>query len=519
MIRAAIVIFLAAAFIWMGRSTFGADLVDDAYIFLRYAANLAAGRGLVFNVGEHVEGYTSPLWVLILAGAGALGVDLVPAARTLSAAFGFATVVLVLILTRRWLSREHVLLVLVPAWFLITNPSFMYWVWSGMDTALFTFLLLASVALFVRQLDSGGCMAGAGCCFALTVLSRPDGLCLLPLFSLAIIWLRRHRRKLLVRELLSFSAPLALLALHLLWRYFYYSALLPNTYAAKVDLPSGIRLWNGLKYTAQFILAYQLFLFLVPCAAVGLLTILRRSKTHEVLIALILALWTAYVCFIGGDHFGMFRFYVPVLPLLSLLTVLWIGDFLLSDRHPLRPKGSRVAAALLISLSILNYSVYRFHGGQRCREEISLARSWAQVGRWLGQNVPRNSLIALVPVGSIPYHSGLRTLDLVGLTDREIALRGKVNTQGKVGHQKYDTDYVLARRPDYIIYQSSGLFTQPVHQQNHQAAADYPKAFSDLVQDERTWRLYDYMAVRMPNGRYIEMLKKKISPARMGVHP
>ncbi|MCB1151948.1 hypothetical protein KDK88_10375, partial [bacterium] len=33
-------------------------LVDDAWISWRYARNLAAGHGPVYNVGEMVEGYS-----------------------------------------------------------------------------------------------------------------------------------------------------------------------------------------------------------------------------------------------------------------------------------------------------------------------------------------------------------------------------------------------------------------------------------------------------------------------------
>jgi hypothetical protein len=41
--------------------------VDDSYIFYRYASNWAAGHGLVYNVGEHVEGFSSLLWTMLLA--------------------------------------------------------------------------------------------------------------------------------------------------------------------------------------------------------------------------------------------------------------------------------------------------------------------------------------------------------------------------------------------------------------------------------------------------------------------
>lgn len=39
---------------------------DDAFISYRYAANFVAGNGLVFNVGERVEGYSNFLYTLLI---------------------------------------------------------------------------------------------------------------------------------------------------------------------------------------------------------------------------------------------------------------------------------------------------------------------------------------------------------------------------------------------------------------------------------------------------------------------
>ena len=44
-----------------------ADFVDDSYIFLRYAQNIAEGHGPVFNIGERVEGYSSALWTFTIS--------------------------------------------------------------------------------------------------------------------------------------------------------------------------------------------------------------------------------------------------------------------------------------------------------------------------------------------------------------------------------------------------------------------------------------------------------------------
>ena len=50
---------------------------DDAYISFRYARNLADGFGLVWNIGERVEGYTNFLWTLLMVPAFWLGCDVV----------------------------------------------------------------------------------------------------------------------------------------------------------------------------------------------------------------------------------------------------------------------------------------------------------------------------------------------------------------------------------------------------------------------------------------------------------
>jgi len=53
-------------------------VMDDSYIYYRYAENWAAGNGVVFNAGERVEGYTTILWVALLALGAAMRLD-VPA--------------------------------------------------------------------------------------------------------------------------------------------------------------------------------------------------------------------------------------------------------------------------------------------------------------------------------------------------------------------------------------------------------------------------------------------------------
>jgi hypothetical protein len=76
-------------------------LSDDAYISFRYAANLASSSGLVFNVGHRVEGFSNPLWTLLLAGAYRLHLSLPATSWVLGLVFLAATVWLMVRLAAR----------------------------------------------------------------------------------------------------------------------------------------------------------------------------------------------------------------------------------------------------------------------------------------------------------------------------------------------------------------------------------------------------------------------------------
>jgi arabinofuranosyltransferase len=491
---------LLALTYWRVGAFLGAGLVDDAYIFARYAQNVAQGQGLVFNPGERVEGYSSPLWVLYLGGLARLGVDPAQGAAVSSALLGLAAVFAVLYAGTRYAPGSP-LLSTVPAWFLVTNPSFIFWAWSGMDTALFTCLFLASVALFWAEAGAPrGTMFLSGAAFVAAAFSRLEIVSVLPVYLSYLFWANRRQRGLLPAKAASFLAPALLLVVHWIWRYRYYGALLPNTFAAKVGVPRSVLLAHGLGYGASFALAYAPWLI----GGVVSWALLRRSQRERAagwLYALAaIAAWSACVVGVGGDHFALFRFFVPVLPLLAFLAMpllalpgRWMGS-----------KGSLALVPVVVLVLALNGSVFAFHGGGRALMEVEMARRWAEVGRWLGQNVPPGARIASLVVGAIPYYSHLATYDLLGLTDREVAVEGQTYLDGQIGHQKYNTDYILRERPEYIVYPSSGLRDTPQYRGPEAVDREYAYAFYDLLSDERTAALYEYRSARMASGRYVE---------------
>ena len=73
---------------------------DDAFISFRYAKNLVEGHGLVYNIGERVEGYTNFLWTLLLSAFMGLGLDVVVVSQVLGILFSLFTVLLLLYFNR-----------------------------------------------------------------------------------------------------------------------------------------------------------------------------------------------------------------------------------------------------------------------------------------------------------------------------------------------------------------------------------------------------------------------------------
>ncbi len=287
-------------------------LCDDAYISFRYVRSLVEGRGLVFNPGERVEGYTNFLWVLELAAIWkTTGLRPETASGLLSLLYTAGTIALTAKLALGTPFRERRFLVALGALLLLAaSHTFAIWSTSGLETRQFTFLLLAAaVSLGSKERPR---LVLASIALAAAEATRPEANLL---FGCALAWLvlGGARRK----ELVAFAAPYAVLVLaHFAWRWSYYGDLWPNTYYAK-----HIRGWPeaGIRYFGAATIEFGLYA-LVPLAALGAV---RRARAGD-RILLLAFLWIVphafYVLWIGGDHFEyrVLDFYWPFLAVAAL---------------------------------------------------------------------------------------------------------------------------------------------------------------------------------------------------------
>jgi arabinofuranosyltransferase len=112
---------------------------DDAYISYRYVANYLNGDGLVYNIGERIEGITNFGWTVFLMFLGVLGIDFLWWSNVVGTLFGAGVIVLTFLIGERLFGREGWAYTAVATLLLGANQSLAYWSVSGLETGAFTF--------------------------------------------------------------------------------------------------------------------------------------------------------------------------------------------------------------------------------------------------------------------------------------------------------------------------------------------------------------------------------------------
>jgi arabinofuranosyltransferase len=303
-------------------------LTDDSYIDFRYVANSLAGRGLVFNAQPFrpVEGYTSLLWVLVLRTVWELlGAEPPDAAGVLALLCGFGTLWLVFLLFWRIrlpakLERWRIVFLALILAGTLTNRTFLAWLSSGLETALFNLLFTWWLFECTRPegIDNDRVVFRISLSAMLCALCRPDGL-LIVAGTVALLALIGRLR----RTSLRFTWPLLIVPAHILWRWKTYGDWLPNTYRAKF-----VHMWpeSGIRYLASFVLENGVWWWLVLL----IIWVRRPARTDEptrggvlltaVPLAVVIGHFAYYTFIIGGDHFE-YRIYSHLVPLLFLSAV------------------------------------------------------------------------------------------------------------------------------------------------------------------------------------------------------
>jgi hypothetical protein len=492
--------------------------VEDAAIAFSYARNLGNGDGLVpFAGGERVEGYSDPLWVVLLAMGHAIGLNPFFFSKLLGALFAAATVPLAW-----WLARElpvperhpelRTVTPLLAAALVATNAQHALWGAAGLENPLFT-LLWALGAWRVLVESRAGRAPWAALVYVGLALTRPEGVVYAAMGLGVGAWadLRARRFARIAGTFFAFALPF--FAYHAA-RYAYFALPYPTTYYAKiVDLPFDVWAWGTRAWTYPRRWASELgwgWLFPVVFAGatgttgrkglllgawivvlVGLIfapdaaipaRITAICLTGALLPLLALpsaprALFTASAVFTltfavraNGDWMDGFRWMaLMVVPLCALYAV---GTAELASRLPRRAAAALVVVCGVIPIAvhvtyILRYPNHPETSPQQIGERVVIYRAMAD-----RLHLHRPWLALDHGMGGMSWWSppdGM-SIDPIGLTDVPFALHR--------GNKRFRSTYVLSPpRADFAHVKASRgtLLEEPVFRDRFVALRDPEK--------------------------------------------
>lgn len=456
---------------------------DDAYIILRYAKNFLSGNGLVWNAGEYVEGYTCFLWLMLISLLGYFKCDLVLASRILGVGFAFFTLLLFPLLERKELSGGALLL--------SANGCFALWALGGLETVGFGFFVLLGVYLFCKKNTDLKTLFFVGAIFSLATMTRPEGLLLVAITSVFCLFANKTPSVNAASKCLAVvSGFLIIYGPYFAWRLAYYGHFFPCTFYVKGG--TGIlQLLFGSRYVFHFAVQYGF-----PLLAVLLVKDKKIFFSRNAYLISILLCYGAYVILVGGDHMPGYRFFVPLLPLFYLLIQNAVNVI---QRGKQPAFGVLCIAILTITTAVISYrwtprtpseTIEATSRSYQYRYCIGVPDNAAYFGKIIGLYIkkhwPSDAIIALNTAGSTPYYSDRIAIDMLGLNDYTIALRDmpvnlnsvilkKIGHVGKLltaegrkdivkattnrffpwqlmpGHGKGHGEYILQRKPNYII--------------------------------------------------------------------
>jgi hypothetical protein len=425
--RQTITIVISTVLARLGFHLYTGYTADDAFITFRYAENLAAGLGFVYNEGEQVLGTSTPLYTLLLAVLRIPRFPLPEAALVLSLAASAGTA-LILYRFASLARLRH--LAFLPVLCYILWPRSLPAETAGLETAVFTLLVTASFYYLHRRLDIYAVGAAT-----LATLTRPEGFWALTIVLAVCCYRHRYHR-------LAFSGlSLFLLVPWLGFAGVYFGSPLPHSITAKLALYSRFgtsEFWPSLKYLLAL---HTPFGWLTVAAAVaGAIWLWRTQRFGRAEI-----LWLAgmFAFFALANTRLFFWYIVPIYPIFLLFVsaaAMHVWDRL-STAAQQNSWGHRLialtASILLIFGAMGPLAFYR-------QAQDDLDRAHRRVGWYLYAEAKPDAVVAAEDIGYLGYYSLRRILDRDGLVSPEAVPYNRSGSYLQL-ILDYSPDWVVAR--------------------------------------------------------------------------
>ncbi|MDZ7859657.1 MAG: hypothetical protein U5O15_03155 [Candidatus Krumholzibacteriota bacterium] len=427
-------------------------VVDDTYIHLQYARNLAVDNQLAFNKGEPSYGATSPLWVFLLSVGYKTGVDLLLLSHILSEVFAVLSIILIyyyvlMVERKRTAASAAAIIMSVEAWLV-------RWSSVGMETSLAVFMVLVVFILSLKTLRSIIYSSLFGLSLFFSALARPEIILLVPIA--AVIFLFRKREKYSVR----LTWLIVFVSAYFLWLIFiknHTGTFFPLTAGAKRGWlffsPANLkRVLLPLKIIAATLI--------IPSASLIIWVIFYWVKRTEALKEDMISnnllfplAWAAILpmAYVLLDFTILSRYLVPTAPAIIVLGVVSVSRLISYFACSL--KFERLILGIFTIFVVLQNVIFYFlivvPPTRNFTDDINDVL--IPMGKWMRDNTAAEAVVATPDIGAIGYYSEREVLDLGGLVTPEInGMRDSLTVERIVSEGfflEYDPDYLIDRNP------------------------------------------------------------------------
>ncbi len=501
----AIAAALAAPLLFAGYS---GQIWEDYYITYRSSRNLADGHGLVYQIGEAVHTFTSPLGVLLPA----LGYKLT--GGDTAALWFFRIVSAVALAVAAALIGRHAReqgWSRAACWFALCLGVFEAKIVACSSNGMETALLLLFTALTWHQLTRAGGPRWLWLALGYGGLmwTRPDGC--LPAAAMTFAWWLFGPRRLTPDERTWWRHLARALLLGgmlylpwFLWAWHFYGSPVPQTIIAKSALTPG-----GLSFSR--ILTAPLSCLVDNTALDGLFLPIYSNigwPVNLLLVGRLLArlaafLWVLPVLprptraaslavLIGGIYFNQIMPYPWYFAPWTLLAALALtgGAWALGPRLGVRGRAAgRIGAGILAGGALLLTAAQAYSARQQ--QEIIENGGRKQIGLWLREHAAPGDNVFLEPIGYIGYFSQLKILDFPGLCAPEVS---RIVRSGTGGYARI----ITTLNPVWLVLRPYEIANQNLQNSGLLNAYDAVKIFDQLPTVEacsflpgRNWLEFD----------------------------
>ncbi len=436
-----LVFCLLAAAVCLGFVLVTGNIWEDFFITFRHSENLCRGDGLVYEVGQRVHGFTSPLGVLLPALCHWLTgmrshLHALWAFRLLFAIPGFVIGGLLLVRLVRRTTPEHPLAPLIAGTLYLLEAKSVVFATNGMETGLMLAAFVWALALSVDGLARRWPMLGLA--WAAMMWVRPDACVYIAVLGLtAIAYAVPGTRRAALAALLKAAAVTTILYLPwFAWAWWYYGSPVPHTIAAKGALLADRDLWTLLTVTVRK-LPYCVFWVFGPVYAqfyswpitvyvhmvtVGLFSFVYwllpaawpdRLGCRASLMFFLVCIYLAYMVFPYPWY------YSPAAALGILVLSRGICHLAARMADGKRRRSVALAAGGLVALcAALTFGLVTFQ--LRLQQRIIEQGVRIPIGKWLATHAAPEDRIYLECLGYVGYFSHGRMVDSMGLVSPEV---------------------------------------------------------------------------------------------------